>query len=72
MNYLFIREIVNNRVVVGMSKLELEGRTELRELNGRMVEVFIPSREGPSWEDVRPILEKMGRILKEKKQKQKI
>lgn len=54
-----------------MSKLELEGRTELRELNGRMVEVFIPTRK-PSWEELRPILEKMGRILKERQQKEKL
>lgn len=47
-------------------KLGLEGKTVWKELNGRMVEIFIPTGEGPTWEEVKPIFEKMGKILEKR------
>jgi len=53
--------------VVEMEKFKLDGKVVRKELNGHMVEVFVPSGKGPSWDEVRPIFEEMGRTLKSKK-----
>ena len=50
-----------------LEKLGFIGKTVKKKVNGHLVDVFIPSCKGPSWEEVKPIFEKMGKILEEKK-----
>lgn len=46
-------------------KLGLRGKTVWKELNGRMVEVFIPTGE-PDWELVKSGFEQMRKILEKR------
>ncbi len=50
-----------------LEKLGFIGKTVKKKVNGHLVDVFIPSCKGPSWEEVRPVFKKMGMLLEEKK-----